>query len=101
MSHHAPMDKKAKKKALLTKNRFQQEFFSFVRRRHLEAERVAELAEALEKPEREKEREEEEKQSEWIEKTTSIRNRLTDKKRLSNERWNRFAATADAGGRGL
>jgi len=34
-------------------------------------------------------------------KVAVIRNRLTGKKRVSRERWNRFATTGDAGGRGL
>ena len=98
MSHH-PHDKKTKKKLQLKKNRFAQEFFNFVRMRHLEAERVEELAESLEKPRREKEEEREEEA--WMATTNSIRNRLTDRKRLSNERWNRFAGTESGGGRGL
>lgn len=37
----------------------------------------------------------------WSAKVGEIRNRLTDKKRTSTERWNRFAGTGDSGGRGL
>lgn len=37
----------------------------------------------------------------WSAKTQDIRNRLTDKKRQSAERWNRFSGTSDAGARGL
>jgi hypothetical protein len=37
----------------------------------------------------------------WSAKTQDIRNRLNGKKRQSAERWNRFAGTSAAGGRGL
>ncbi len=37
----------------------------------------------------------------WSEKVATIRNRLTNQKRTSKERWNRFAGTGDEGGRGL
>ncbi len=37
----------------------------------------------------------------WSAKVGEVRNRLTGKKRASQERWNRFAGTEDGGGRGL
>jgi hypothetical protein len=37
----------------------------------------------------------------WSAKHQMIRNRLTNKKRMAKERWNRFAGTAAAGARGL
>lgn len=37
----------------------------------------------------------------WSAKTQEIRNRLTDKKRMAGDRWNRFAGTEGGGGRGL
>lgn len=88
--------RKAKKKAQLKKNRFNQELFNFLRLRALDEERVEALDEAR-KPKRSEKKDEEL----WSAKTTQIRNRLTDKKRTSKERWNRFAGTSDAGGRGL
>lgn len=39
--------------------------------------------------------------SPWMAKAHEARNRLTDQKRASAERWNRFAGTMDGGGRGL
>lgn len=41
------------------------------------------------------------KEEVWSARTQDIRNRLTNKKRKSAERWNRFAGTSAAGGRGL
>lgn len=38
---------------------------------------------------------------EAAEKVTQFRAMMTSKKRKSRERWNRFAATSDSGGRGL
>lgn len=37
----------------------------------------------------------------WSEKVAFVRNRITGKKRASEERWNRFAGTSGGGGRGL
>ena len=37
----------------------------------------------------------------WSEKVSFVRNRITNKKRASKERWNRFAGTSGGGGRGL
>ncbi len=36
----------------------------------------------------------------WTARTEMIRNRLTNKRRKSTDRWNRFAGTGGAGGRG-
>ena len=36
----------------------------------------------------------------WSAKTQMIKNRITGKKTKARERWNRFAATSDAGGMG-
>lgn len=36
----------------------------------------------------------------WSSKLSTIRNRLDNSKRLSQDRWNRFAGTTDGGGRG-
>lgn len=37
----------------------------------------------------------------WSAKMQEVRNKLTGRKRMAKERWNRFAATAAAGGKGL
>lgn len=42
-----------------------------------------------------------EKNMSWSEKAVVIQNRLDDKRRKTQERWNRFAGTAESGGRGL
>lgn len=36
----------------------------------------------------------------WSAKTQEIRNRLSNKKRRANERWNRFSGTSGGGSRG-
>jgi Zn-dependent metalloprotease len=36
----------------------------------------------------------------WSAQLTTIRNRLDNSRRTSNDRWNRFAGTSDGGGRG-
>jgi hypothetical protein len=91
------IDPKEKKKKLREKNRKDQEIFNLKRLRDLDAERI--------------EREQESRQVKnpdtgeekviWSEKVSTIRNRLTGKKRTSKERWNRFAGTSGGGGRGL
>ena len=37
----------------------------------------------------------------WSAQLQEVRNRLTGKKRMAKERWNRYAGTASGGGRGL
>lgn len=51
---------------------------------------------------REHAREKKKKEDElvWSEKVGFVRNRLTNKKRASEDRWNRFAGTSGGGGRG-
>ncbi len=91
------MDKrKDKKKALLKKNRRNQEIFQALRLREQEDERVDDIKEGL-KPKRQQQEEDEV----WSAKVGEIRNRLTGQKRASKERWNRFAGTGGEGGRGL
>lgn len=96
-NHHRPLTKKEKKELQLKKNKFNQEFFNFVRQRKCEEQRVKALAKAKERP---KEKEKDEDKPVWSAKVTTIRNRLNDKRRTSEDRWNRFAGTSDAGGRG-
>lgn len=92
---HKHESKKEKKKALIKKNRFQQEIFNALRLRRAEEDRVKDLDDAV-KPKPAQVSEEA-----WGDKVSTIRNRLTGKKRMSKERWNRFSGTGDAGGRGL
>lgn len=94
MSHFA--DKKAKKKAQIKRNRFHQEIYNCLRLRRAEEARVKKDFDAKNiKPEQISE------SVSWSAKTVSVRDRLTGKKRVSKERWNRFAGTSDGGGRGL
>lgn len=94
MSHHHE-DKKSKKKAQLKKNRKLQEIFQVMRLQRAETERIKEQDENR-KPGSEGPTDEE-----VSDKMANIRNRLTNQRRLSRERWNRFATTGDSGGRGL
>lgn len=94
--HHIHEDKKHKKKALqLKKNRFHQEMFNLLRLRRIEEDRVEALQESMKPKPGEK------ASPEVTDKVASIRDRLTGQKRLSKERWNRFAGTSGGGGRGL
>lgn len=88
-------DKKDKKKALVKKNRFQQEIFNFVRLKRQEEDRVEDLKEAMQPGPATPSTEE------WTDKVSTIRNKLTGQKRVSKERWNRFAGTSGGGARGL
>ena len=92
------IDKKEKKKALLKKNRRLYEIFNVMRLQRDEAERVHEMDEARPAPKKTDTRSD---KDELGDKVASIRNRLTNQRRVSRERWNRFAATGDSGGRGL
>jgi hypothetical protein len=94
--HILNMSKKEKKKAQLKKNKFHEQMFQIMRLRRAEDSRIQSLTE-LRKPKRQ----EKKADGEWSDKTASIRNRLTGKKRESKERWNRFAGTEGGGGRGL
>ncbi len=95
MSEHHKLSRKERKKLQLQKNRYQQDIYQALRLRRAEEARVESLSK---KPKRN-----EEKKSEgpWSDKVSTIRNRLTDKRRDSAERWNRFSGTSDAGSRGL
>jgi hypothetical protein len=88
--------RKQRRTEQLQKNRRDEELFNIMRLRQAEAKRVKALDDAR-----------------WptaagtpagdpaVDKVAVIRHRLTGKKRVSRERWNRFTATGDAGGRGL
>lgn len=92
-------EKKARKKAQLKKNRQQQEMLWAFKRMREEGERVRKQEEEARKG-KPAEKSGSEKGN-WGDKAMEIRNRLTDKKRASRERWNRFAGTGGEGGRGL
>ena len=94
------ISRKAKKKEQLKKNKYHQMIYEMVRFRREEVD----LQEA-EKRQRESKIRIDEAKSEdelvWSAKVGEVRNRLTDKKRASAERWNRFAGTESGGARGL
>jgi hypothetical protein len=96
-SHHPPLSKKERKKAQVKKNRHIQEIFHVMRLRQQEETRVEDLKESLGPAQPAATAGDEA----WSDKVSSIRNRLTGQKRLSKERWNRFAGTGGEGGRGL
>ncbi|MDX1975965.1 MAG: hypothetical protein SFT92_09890 [Rickettsiales bacterium] len=91
-------DKKAKKKAQRAKNRKTFEMMQAFRQLNEEAERVRDDERERVEKKRDDDKQEEEV---WSAKVASIRNRLTDQRRNSKERWNRFAGTGGEGGRGL
>lgn len=102
-NNHHHLTKKEKKKAQLKKNQFNQMLYNLVRLRVHEAKRIKDLGEALEKAKNKSQREQEKKDDKkeiWSVKVSTIRNRLSDRKRTSDDRWNRFAGTEDGGGRG-
>lgn len=96
MSKHHDDTKKGKKALQIKKNKEQQQIFNIFRLRRLEADRIKKEEEARKvKPT------ETSDDMPWGDKVATIKNRLTGKKRVSRERWNRFAGTEGGGGRGL
>ena len=95
------LSRKAKKKAQVKKNKYQQMLYEVVRFRREEVE----LQQAEEKRQRENKTRLADAKSEddlvWSAKVGEVRNRLTGKKHASKDRWNRFAGTEGGGGRGL
>jgi hypothetical protein len=85
-----------KRRAQQKKNRKHQLMFEIMRMRRADAQRLKDNERSM-RPKRE----EKGAKTEWSDKVSKVRNRLTGKKRESKERWNRFAGTGDAGGRGL
>lgn len=88
-------DRKERKKAQVKKNRRLQEIFALLRRQGAEAERIRDDEESR------KPKSGESRKEAHTDKVAVIRNRLTSQKRISKERWNRFAGTGGEGGRGL
>ncbi len=88
----------------MRKNEMHQGIFNLLRIRRGEADRIKNLKDAGEKDRKKRRNREEENREDkkeiWSVKVSTIRNRLSDKKRTSDDRWNRFAGTEDGGGRG-
>ena len=76
--------------------------FRSIAQMHANAQGVEALYDAMEEKahELEQEKNKEEKVA-WSAKMQKVRNRLTGKKRMAKDRWNRFAGTASAGAMGL
>lgn len=96
MFGHLFQSRKERKKAQLKKNRYNEEIFQLLRLRRAEEKRVKDL-EGKKKPKASVGKPD----AEVNDKVARIRNRLTDQRRVSKERWNRFAGTGGEGGRGL
>lgn len=98
------LDKKHKKDAIRKRNLKHRLLFLHVER--IQAAAVGLAAPEFDPSAHERERErlkkkQEEENPVWSAKTQAIRNRLTDRKRQAQDRWNRFAGTEGGGARGL
>ena len=92
-----PRTRKEKKEALRKKNRWLFETFTVANR---QAENVDIAAPEI-VPQAEPEKTVAQlKEEDALERMQQIRNRVTGRKRAAKDRWNRFAATSGAGGRG-
>ncbi|MGO9468041.1 MAG: hypothetical protein ACLQVF_28240 [Isosphaeraceae bacterium] len=90
------LDRRDRQRAQLQRNRRDAELFNLRRLRKAEADRLRAIEDAR------KPKEASDPAADAVrDKAAVIRNRITGKKRVSRERWNRFAATGDAGSRGL
>lgn len=98
MTHHET--KKEKKKRILERNKRNQKIFWAMELLKQASEGAGTPEVELSPKESDEDRRKKEEQVVWSAKTQEIRNRLTGKKRAAQERWNRFAATSDAGGMG-
>jgi hypothetical protein len=102
--HHHVLTRKEKKKILFKKNQKHIALYNFVRLRLGDEKRVKDLKEVAEKAKKKSAAREQKKRVDkkeiWSVKVSTIRNRLSDRKRTSDDRWNRFAGTEDGGGRG-
>ncbi|MCI5049300.1 MAG: hypothetical protein MRY32_03090 [Rickettsiales bacterium] len=97
------MDHKLKKKLIFLRNKKNQRIFQHARIQAAQDAMIKEQEQERLNPdgEDEKTREQKEKDEEvWSAQVIEIRNKLTNKKRRSHERWNRFAGTAGGGARG-
>lgn len=95
--------KKLKKKVQLLKNRHQQMIFQHAdqhaRERDLDREREDEVREAGERASR-RGADAQKGEPVWSARMQEIRSKLDGKKRMADERWNRYAGTSDAGAMG-
>ncbi|NCY26782.1 MAG: hypothetical protein EBX37_18710 [Alphaproteobacteria bacterium] len=89
------LKKTLKRREQQKKNRYHQMMFQLARMRRADEARKRHN-EKLMAPKRQQQA-----PKEWSDKVSKVRNRLTGRKRDAKERWNRFAGTGDAGGRGL
>lgn len=103
MNHHHD-EKKLKKRLQNLKNRRHQTINQHAaqhgRERDLDLEREEEMREDAREA---SERGAKEKKDEpaWSARMQEVRNKLDGRKRMAEERWNRYAGTAGGGGRGL
>jgi hypothetical protein len=104
MSHHEQHGKKHKKLAQLLKNKRQQirleQEGQLALSRDLEKEREEEVREALTSASRRGAAKKGEEPA-WSARMQMVRDKNTGRREMASERWNRFAGTAAAGGRGL
>jgi plasmid maintenance system killer protein len=98
------LTKRQRKKLQMKKNLHHQKIYDAARKRLGEQKKLRDVLAKQEDLKKKKRNREEEKGHDkkeiWSVQVSSIRNRLTGHKRLSEERWNRFAGTDDGGGRG-
>lgn len=105
MSHHSHKEeKKLKKLAQLLKNRRVQQINQsediLSRERDLEKEREEKVKEAG-RASSKRAKDAKGEDPVWSARMQEIRNKIDGKKRMADERWNRFAGTEESGGRGL
>lgn len=98
MSDH-PHSKKEKKKLIRLRNLKNRLLFLHIERIQAGAKSLG-VEYELEREESEEERKKREEEVVWSAKVQDIRNRLTDRKRQAQDRWNRFAGTEGSGGMG-
>lgn len=98
------LTKKQRKKLQQKKNLYHQKIYDCMRKRMANQKKLKDILEKREKEKKKARHRDEERKDDkkeiWSVQVSTIRNRLTGKKRESEERWNRFAATEDSGGRG-
>jgi hypothetical protein len=103
-NHKRPLTKRERKKLQQKKNLYHQKIYDAVRKRLGEQKKLKDVLSKQEELKKKKRALEEEKGHDkkevWSVQVSTIRNRLTGHKRLSEERWNRFAGTEDGGGLG-
>ena len=106
MSHDSHKEeKKLKKLQQILKNRrvqqINQQEDTLARGRDLEKEREEELRDQANRSSRLAAQKRQGEEPAWSARMQQIRNRIDGKKRMADERWNRFAGTEESGGRGL